>query len=92
VPIDARIDLHGLRSEEAQDALDYFLSEKRARGDRCVLVVHGKGEHSPGRFGILRGEMSAWLSQSAASAHVAAFSTAEPQDGGEGAVYVLLVR
>jgi DNA-nicking Smr family endonuclease len=92
MPIDARLDLHGLRAEEAADALDRFLAEKHARGDRCVLVVHGKGEHSPGRRGVLRGEMSAWLSQGAASVHVAAFSTAEPQDGGEGAVYVLIAR
>jgi DNA-nicking Smr family endonuclease len=89
-PIDARIDLHGHRTEEARDALARFLGEKRARGERCVLVVHGKGEHSPGRFGILRGEMAAWLSQGLASVHVAAFSTAEPEDGGEGATYVLL--
>jgi DNA-nicking Smr family endonuclease len=92
LPIDARIDLHGLRAEEARDALQHFLSDKRARGERCVLVVHGKGEHSPARLGILRGEMSAWLSQGAASVHVAAFSTAQPKDGGEGAAYVLLVR
>jgi DNA-nicking Smr family endonuclease len=92
LPIDASIDLHGLRAEEAMDALDRFLRDKRARGERCVLVVHGKGEHSPGRLGILRGEMAAWLSQGVPSAHVAAFSTAEPQDGGEGAVYVLLSR
>jgi DNA-nicking Smr family endonuclease len=72
--------------------VETFLSEKRARGDRCVLIVHGKGEHSPGGFGILRGEMSAWLSQGMSSAHVAAFSTASPEDGGEGAVYVLLAR
>jgi DNA-nicking Smr family endonuclease len=91
-PIDARIDLHGRRSEEARDELERFLGEKRARGERCVLVVHGKGEHSPGRHGILRGEMGAWLSQGHASVHVAAFATAEPQDGGEGATYVLLVR
>jgi DNA-nicking Smr family endonuclease len=92
LPIDARIDLHGLRADEAMDALDRFLRDKRAMGERCVLVVHGKGEHSPGRLGILRGEMAAWLSQGAPSAYVAAFSTAEPQDGGEGAVYVLLTR
>jgi DNA-nicking Smr family endonuclease len=92
LPIDARLDLHGLRAEEAQDALERFLREKRARGERCVLVVHGKGEHSPGGIGILRGEMSAWLSQGRASAHVWAFATAGREDGGEGAVYVLLVR
>jgi DNA-nicking Smr family endonuclease len=92
LPIDARLDLHGLRADEAQEKLERFLREKRARGERCVLVVHGKGEHSPGGIGILRGEMSAWLSQGGASTHVSAFATARGEDGGEGAVYVLLVR
>ncbi len=92
VPIDARLDLHGHRASEAQAALSKFLAEKRARGERCVLVVHGKGEHSPGGHGVLRGEISAWLSQGRASEHVAAFSTATDHDGGEGAIYVLLRR
>jgi DNA-nicking Smr family endonuclease len=91
-PIDARLDLHGKRAEEARDVVARFLGEKRAKGERCVLVVHGKGEHSPRGQGILRGEMAAWLSQGSASVHVAAFATAEPEDGGEGATYVLLVR
>ncbi len=91
-PIDARIDLHGEGVGGAAKALEKFLREQRARGERCVLVIHGKGEHSPGHVGILRGEMAAWLSQGAASAHVAAFATAGEADGGEGAVYVLLTR
>jgi DNA-nicking Smr family endonuclease len=92
LPIDGRVDLHGETSESAPKVLEQFLRAQRARGERCVLVVHGKGEHSPGRVGILRGEMAAWLSQGAASVHVAAFATAGNEDGGEGAVYVLLVR
>jgi DNA-nicking Smr family endonuclease len=92
LPIDARIDLHGETTATAPRALEKFLRAQRARGERCVLVVHGKGEHSPGRVGILRGEMAAWLSQGNASMHVAAFATASEHDGGEGAVYVLLVR
>jgi DNA-nicking Smr family endonuclease len=92
LPIDGRIDLHGETAESAPKVLEQFLRAQRARGERCVLVVHGKGDHSPGRVGILRGEMSAWLSQGSASVHVAAFATAGNEDGGEGAVYVLLVR
>jgi DNA-nicking Smr family endonuclease len=90
--IDARIDLHGQSAASAPKALERFLTEQRTRGERCVLVIHGKGDHSPGQVGILRGEMAAWLSQGAASAHVAAFATARDADGGEGAVYVLLTR
>jgi DNA-nicking Smr family endonuclease len=92
LPIDARIDLHGSRAREARVELEVFLRTMRARGERCVLVIHGKGEHSPDGAGVLRGEIAAWLSQSAASEHVAAFATAAGGDGGEGAVYVLLRR
>jgi DNA-nicking Smr family endonuclease len=83
-PIDARLDLHGLRPGEAREKVGEFLRDKRARGERCVLVIHGKGE------GVLRGEVAAWLAQGSASAHVAAFATAVGEDGGQGAVYVLL--
>ncbi len=90
MPIDARLDLHGLRAGEARDQVEAFLRDKRSRGERCVLLVHGKGDHSPAGQGILRGEIAAWLSQTRAADHVAAFATAVDGDGGEGAVYVLL--
>jgi DNA-nicking Smr family endonuclease len=57
-----------------------------------VLVIHGKGEHSPQGLSVLRGETAAWLSQGPSSEHVAAFATAREVDGGEGAAYVLLRR
>lgn len=91
LPIDARLDLHGLRADEAREKLVEFLRTQRARGERCVLVIHGKGEHSIAG-GVLRGEISAWLSQGRAREHVAAFATARHDDGGEGAVYVALRR
>jgi DNA-nicking Smr family endonuclease len=92
LPIDGRLDLHGMGAREARGQLERFLRTMRARGERCVLVIHGKGEHSPHGTGVLRGEIAAWLSQGAASRHVAAFATAQRDDGGEGAVYVLLRR
>ncbi len=89
-PIDARLDLHGMGVAEARRQLDLFLRTMRARRERCVLIVHGKGQHSLQGLGVLRGEIAAWLSQGASSEHVAAFSTARDADGGEGAAYVLL--
>lgn len=91
LPIDARLDLHGLGAQQGQEKLVEFLREMRARHERCVLVIHGKGERVPGA-GVLRGEISAWLSQGKARDHVAAFATAHDDDGGEGAVYVALRR
>jgi DNA-nicking Smr family endonuclease len=92
LPVDARLDLHGMAVREARAQLELFLRTMRARGERCVLVIHGKGEHSAGGVAILRGEIAAWLSQGASSEHVAAFATAGDDDGGEGAVYVLIRR
>ena len=95
VPVDARLDLHGLGAEAARGKLLEVLAQMRTRGERCVLVIHGKGEHSPGLAGspgVLRGEIAAWLSQGRAREHVAAFATAHADDGGEGAVYVALRR
>jgi DNA-nicking Smr family endonuclease len=92
MPIDARLDLHGMTMPEARAQLELFLRTMRARGERCVLVIHGKGEHSPYGSGILRGEISAWLSQGGPSEQVAAFATAQDSDGGVGAVYVLIRR
>jgi DNA-nicking Smr family endonuclease len=92
VPVDGRLDLHGMGVAEARAQLELFLRTMRVRGERCVLVIHGKGEHSPGRQAVLRGEIAAWLSQGTAGQHVAAFATSGDSDGGEGAVYVLLRR
>jgi DNA-nicking Smr family endonuclease len=92
LPVDGRLDLHGMGVAEARGQLELFLRTMRARGERCVLVIHGKGEHSPLGVGVLRGEIAAWLSQGASSEHVAGFATADDADGGEGAVYILLRR
>jgi len=92
LPVDARVDLHGSGVAEARGKVESFLRERRAAGERCVLIIHGKGEHSPRAQPVLRGEIGAWLSQGAASEHVAGFATAVSDDGGEGAVYVLLRR
>jgi DNA-nicking Smr family endonuclease len=84
------LDLHGMTSTEAQHALRGFLDRLRGPRERAVLVVHGRGTHSPGGRGILRDEIASWLVSSPLAAHVLCFATARPADGGAGAVYVLL--
>ncbi len=90
ITVEGRLDLHGKTESAAKAELLEFLRDRRARLERCVLVIHGKGDHSPGGKGVLRGEIAAWLAQGRASEHVGAFATAVDKDGGEGAVYVLL--
>ncbi|MFP5399684.1 MAG: Smr/MutS family protein, partial [Gammaproteobacteria bacterium] len=61
--IQAQVDLHGLRRDEAREALAAFLRDAAQRGLRCVRVVHGKGHGSPGKAPVLKGKVRAWLVQ-----------------------------
>jgi DNA-nicking Smr family endonuclease len=85
--IQAQLDLHGLRRDEAREQLGGFLREAQRQGLRCVRVVHGKGHGSPGRLPVLKGKVHAWLVQSNA---VLAFVQARASEGGQGALVVLL--
>jgi DNA-nicking Smr family endonuclease len=85
--IQAACDLHGLRRDDAREALAGFLRECVRRGLRCVRVVHGKGNGSPGRTPVLRSRVRAWLVQ---KDEVIAFTQARAADGGTGALVVLL--
>ena len=81
------VDLHGLRSEEARQLLVTVLNEALAKGLRCVRVVHGKGLRSENREPVLKRKVGNWLAQ---RDEVLAFVQARPEDGGSGAVVVLL--
>ncbi|MDH3509686.1 MAG: Smr/MutS family endonuclease [Gammaproteobacteria bacterium] len=83
------IDLHGLTAAEARTELHTFIQDCCARGLKCVRVVHGKGRGSGARGPVLKVGVNRWLSQ---WQEVAAFCSAQPIDGGTGAVYVLLRR
>jgi DNA-nicking Smr family endonuclease len=85
--IQDQLDLHGLRRDEARDALALFLRDSRRRGLRCLRVVHGKGHGSPGRQPVLKAKTQRWLAQ---SAEVLAFAQASGPQGGAGALIVLL--
>jgi DNA-nicking Smr family endonuclease len=85
--IQHQLDLHGLRRDEARDALAAFLRDAARRGLRCLRVVHGKGHGSPGRQPVLKGKVQRWLAQ---SAEVIAFAQASGPQGGAGALIVLL--
>jgi DNA-nicking Smr family endonuclease len=85
--VQAQLDLHGMRREEAREALAAFIRESVKRGLRCLRVIHGKGLGSIGREPVLKGKVRAWLVQ---KSEVIAFCQARPHDGGAGAVLVLL--
>jgi DNA-nicking Smr family endonuclease len=80
--VQAQLDLHGLRSDEARMALVGFLAAALTNQLRCLRVIHGKGLGS-----VNKGKVLKWLIQ---RDEVMAFCQARPNDGGSGALLVLL--
>jgi DNA-nicking Smr family endonuclease len=101
LPIEGRLDLHGMTQERARYALDGFIADAYGRGLRTVLIITGKGlKPRPGIVdpwagagaGILRVQTPRWLNEAPNRARVLAFTEAQPQHGGGGALYVLIRR
>ena len=99
IPIEARLDLHGLTQAEAAAALSRFVQQSRRAGLRCLLVITGKGTRRtaeepgfmpPVETGVLKQLVPRWLAAGPERAHILAIATARPQHGGGGALYVLL--
>ncbi|STY28406.1 Smr domain protein, DNA mismatch repair protein-like protein [Legionella wadsworthii] len=88
IPWESLLDLHGLKSEKARDILCHFIQAQMERGNRCLLIIHGKGGHL-GAPPVIKNLVNRWLPQ---LDDVLAFHSALPKDGGNGAVYVLLKR
>lgn len=91
LPIEATLDLHGLRQGEAHRRLEHFLADSQAAGRRCVLIVTGKGLHKEDG-GVLRANVPRWLNEAPNRARVLSFDYAQQKHGGTGALYVLLRR
>ena len=87
--IEAELDLHGLTVPQARERVHRFLRACQAEGKRCVRIIHGKGKGAEGKLPVLKGKVNGWLRQ---KDEVLAFTSARPQHGGTGAVYVLLRR
>lgn len=84
--VEAVLDLHGLTVERAMAAVQQFLQECLQNGMRVVLIIHGKGHHSH-QSPVLKNKLNHWLRELDI---VLAFSSAAPQHGSRGAMYVLL--
>jgi DNA-nicking Smr family endonuclease len=87
--IEAELDLHGATSIQARAAVDTFLKNACDQDKRVVRIIHGKGNSSEGKMPVLKGKVNSWLRQ---KDEVLAFCSARQNDGGTGAVYVLLKR
>lgn len=91
LPVEARLDLHGHTQDQAHAAVNGFITRNAAAGRRCVLIVTGKGSLSQGG-GVLRRRLPDWLNMAPCRPLIVATAAAQPQDGGAGAMYVLLRR
>jgi DNA-nicking Smr family endonuclease len=92
VPIEARLDLHGLTRALADRAVDRFVAASRAARRRCILIIHGRGLHSGSDGPALRDFVRGVLTAGGLAGAVLACCTAPPRLGGSGATLVLLRR
>jgi DNA-nicking Smr family endonuclease len=83
------LDLHGMTVETAHKALTKFLADCCLMNRKCVRIIHGKGHGSDKKMPILKNKLNQWLRQ---HDDIIAFCSAQPNDGGTGAVYVLIKR
>ena len=90
LPVFDTLDLHGATVEKAEAAVRSFCANARGQVARTVLIVHGKGIHSPAGQPVLRDQVAHWLSTAPVARDVLCFVTARPKHGGGGAMYVLL--
>jgi DNA-nicking Smr family endonuclease len=91
-PVQEYCDLHGMNVMQARSCLEKFLAHSTTRGYRTVLIVHGRGHGSPNHTPVLKKHLQCWLAGKKFRRQVLAFATAQPYDGGAGALYLLLRR
>ncbi|MCP4035685.1 MAG: Smr/MutS family protein [bacterium] len=85
-----KVDLHGFTREQGHRRLCNAVARAQADGKRCLLVVHGKGQRSPGGRSILREALEDWLRARPLREQVIGSAVAQPSEGGSGASYLLL--
>lgn len=91
LPLEARIDLHGMIQSEAHGFLLGFLIRAHERGLRHVLVITGKGG-SIGSDGALKRAVPMWFSLPEFRGLISSYEPAARNHGGEGALYVRLSK
>jgi DNA-nicking Smr family endonuclease len=96
MPVEATLDMHGMYREEAHQQLASFIQRAYERGQRCVLVITGKGRFHAAddsrEAGVLKKSLPRWLAQPPVAPLILAHCAAQPHHGGDGAAYILLRR
>ena len=87
ITVEDHLDLHGMNIEEAREVLLDFIQFSQKQQIRCIRLVHGKGYRAKNNTPVLKNMVNSWLRQ---HSDILAFSSAQPRDGGTGAVYILI--
>lgn len=95
--LEAKLDLHGKTEKEAFSAVIDFVRNSYMQKLRFIMIITGKGINKADDFwyekkGILKDSVPSWLNGSELRPLILSFCYAKPEDGGEGALYVLLRR
>ena len=85
--IDATLDLHLMKVEEARVEVFAFIRDCLRFEVRTALINHGKGTRSKDSRAMIKSYLARWLPQ---FNEIMAFHSAQGFHGGTGAVYVLL--
>ena len=88
----SHLDLHGMTADAGARRRRRFLTRAHRNGQRCVLIIHGRGLNSKDQVPVLKQRVTTWLARGSWARLVLAFTSARPCDGGAGALYVLLRR
>lgn len=87
--LEARLDLHKMTVDQARREVFEFIHDAEEAGLRTVMIVHGRGLSSSGKAAVLKSYVNVWLPEFAS---VLGFCSAQPREGGAGAVYVMLKK
>lgn len=85
---EARIDLHGLHQDEAEQRLNSFISDCQRKGIHKVMIVHGKGNHTKGTDPVL-GELVRKFIERDGRCGMSGHAKTR-MEGGSGATWVIL--
>ncbi|MDR8523995.1 DNA endonuclease SmrA [Shewanella fidelis] len=88
-PSKFEIDLHMLKPQQAREVLYQQIILARERGERNIIVIHGKGAKTKPYPALMKSFAINWLEQ---IDEVLAFHSAQLRHGGAGALYVMLAK
>lgn len=89
--IDARLDLHRFSLDDARREVKRFIKDCLQYELRAVMILHGKGDRhqDPAKKALLKSHVTHWLGN---MPEVLAYHSAQPHQGGAGAIYILLKK